>query len=325
MLPHIRLSQKALLADTYGLALNSAHGVAFHRGLGEPLHPTSSTPLTKYLEAERIATYAGVAYSKPNIAVVVNGAQQSEVVKWTSEFFSDAPEDYPDDMPKPESPPSKYHGGEERIAHDSGNTMIIAFPGSPSYTTGSSYKPETSVLAALLGGQSAVKWSSGFSLLGKVAEQNTGARIATHHDAYSDAGLLYITITGSAKAIRGAARDAVATLKRVASGEVSKEDVLKATALAKFEALAAGENLEAGLELTGAGLIQGGSAFQMDEVAKRLSSVDPEQIKKVSLLMALCSKITETNCEIGCRYDIEGEGNCLNCRRPLCPSFRRGD
>lgn len=282
VLPNIKLAQKSLLARTDEMAINSAHGVAFHRGLGEPLHPTSSTPLSKYLNPDRIRAYAGAAYCKPNVALVANGVVQSELAKWTSEFFDDAAAAYPEDVPKLESAPSKYYGGEERIAHDSGNTMIIGFPGSSSFTAGRSYKPELSVLAALLGGQSAIKWSPSFSLLGKVAQQHPGVKIQTSHATYSDAGLLYITLTGPARSIQKAAEDAVKTLKKVSAGEFDKEETAKAIARAKFDALEAGENLEAGLELTGAGLIHGGGAFQMDEVAKRISSVTSDQVKQVN-------------------------------------------
>ena len=265
------------------MALNSAHGVAFHRGLGDPLHPTSSTPLTKYLSAENIRAYASVAYAKANMAVVANGALPEDLSKWVAEYFSDAPDTPSSDLPKIESHPSRYYGGEERIAHDSGNAMVIAFPGSSSFTAGDSYKPEISVLSALLGGESTVKWSSGFSLLAKAASSHPGVKVSTSHAAYSDAGLLHTTLTGSANAIRNVAIDGVKALKSVAAGKVSKEDVSKAVALAKFEALEAGENIEAGLELTGAGLIQGGGAFQMDEVAKRIDSVGADQVTQVSI------------------------------------------
>ncbi|KAI9787354.1 MAG: ubiquinol-cytochrome c reductase core subunit 1 [Peltula sp. TS41687] len=280
--PAIKLSQKKLLANTQEMAINSAHGVAFHRGLGEPLHPTSSTPLNKYLNANNIQAYASAAYIKPNIALVANGATPEDLSKWVPDFFSDAPTSIPAPMPKLEPKPTKYHGGEERIAHASGDTMIIGFPGSSSFTAGSSYKPEISVLATLLGGEPNIKWSSGFSLLAKTAASHPGAKAFTSHAAYSDAGLLYITLTGSAMAIREMSKEVVRCLKSVAAGEVQKEEMQKAIARAKFQALEAGESLEAGLESTGAGLIQGGSAFQMDEVAKRIDGVTADQIKKAA-------------------------------------------
>ena len=281
VIPIIKLNQKALLGKTPDLALNSAYGVAFHRGLGTPLHPSSSTPMTKYLNENYLEAYSKAAYAKPNFAVVANGVEHSELSKWVGEFFTDSPDAAPSDIPAMDKTPSKYYGGEERIAHDSGNSMILAFPGSSSFT-GQSYKPEISVLASLLGGKSSIKWSPGFSLLAKATEAYPGAHITTTHAAYSDAGLLYISINGSANQVRDASKDVVKALKKVAAGEISKEEIKKAIANAKFKALESGQNIAAGLELTGAGLVQEGKAHQIDEVGKGIDGVTEEQVKKVS-------------------------------------------
>ena len=276
-------AQKSILGNPEEFALNSAHGVAFHRGLGVPLHPTSYTPISKYLDPETVAQYSSAAYAKSNIAVVANGASQDELSKWVGEFFTDVPASTAPGIAPLEGEPTKYYGGEERIAHDSGNAMIIAFPGSSSFTAGSSYKPELAVLAALLGGESSIKWAPGFSLLAKGAAPFPGARVFTDHAAYSDAGLLYVTLTGAAKDIRGASAEVVNALKKVAAGEVSKEEITKSVAQAKFRALDAGQNIQGGLELTGAGMVQTGKAFQMDEIAKGIDAVSLDQVKKVRL------------------------------------------
>lgn len=273
----IKLAQKRLLADVTELALNSAHGVAFHRGLGTPLLPTSSTPLSKYLNADSIREFGSSAYAKSNIAVVANGASQGDLTKWVGEFFNNVPSS----GGKLPSETTKYYGGEERIAHDSGNSMVIAFPGSSSFTAGRSYKPEISVLTALLGGQSTIKWSPGFSLLSKAASSFPGASAHTTHFAYSDAGLLTVQFNGSAKAIRGASEAAVKALKSISDGSISKEDFTKAVALAKYRALEEGQNIEAGLVSTGAGLIHGGKPFQIDEVGKAVESVSADKLKSV--------------------------------------------
>lgn len=272
------------------MATNSANSLAFHRGLGVPLYPSSSTPLTKYLDAETISDYASSAYAKNNIAIVANGAEPTELSKWVNEFFSDAPLQATSSL---SSTPSKYYGGEERIAHASGNAMVIAFPGSSSFT-GGSYKPEISVLAALLGGKSSIKWSPGFSLLSKAKDKYQGTTMETRSEIYSDAGLLTITLTGASKDIRGAAGEVVKTIEAIASG-ASKEDFQKAKALAKFNELENGENISAGLELTGAGLVHGDKAYQIDEVAKKIDGVTEEQVKKVRLMLRyvlLCSILT---------------------------------
>ncbi|KAI9820934.1 MAG: ubiquinol-cytochrome c reductase core subunit 1 [Phylliscum demangeonii] len=282
IVPGIKLAQKKLEANSTELAINSAHGVAFHRGLGDPLHPTSATPLAKYLSADYVQAYASVAYAKSNFALVANGAGPDDLVKWAPEFFADAPSAPPAEMPKVEDRPTKYYGGEERIAHASGNTLVIAFPGTSSFTAGRSYQPEIPVLAALLGGQPTVKWSSGFSLFAKAAAAHPGVKVATSHATYSDAGLLYTIFTGPPKAIRDAAKDAVHGLQEVAAGRVQADDVRKAVALAKFDALEAGEHVETGLELTGAGLIQGRSPFQIDQVATRIDAVTGEHLTKAA-------------------------------------------
>ena len=255
--------------------------MAFHRGLGTPLYPSSSTPLSKYLNEESISQFSQSAYAKPNFAVVANGASQADLSKWVGEFFKESK----NSSSSLSSEATKYYGGEERIAHNGGNSFVIAFPGSSSFTAGGSYKPEIAVLAALLGGQSSIKWSPGFSLLSKAVSSFPGASVATTHLAYSDAGLLTIQFSGSAAAIRGASAEAVKALKSVAEGSISKEDFTKAVALAKYRALEEGQNIEAGLVVTGAGLVHGGKAFQIDEVGKSVESVTAEKLKSVCGLL----------------------------------------
>lgn len=263
--------------------MNSAHGVAFHRGLGNSLHPSSSTPMTKYLDENRLQQYSRIAYAKSNFAVVANGADHQELSKWINEFFTELDQSPPQDFPSTGTEPTKYYGGEERIAHDSGNTMVIAFPGSGS-ATGSSYKPESQVLAALLGGQSNIKWTPGFSLLSKATAAYPQAHIATAHHTYSDAGLLTISMYGNAGQIRQASQEVVKAIKNVAAGNVNKEEVKKAIATAKFKALESGQNMNTGIELTGAGLVQGGKAYQIDEHGKSIDTVTEDEVKKVGFV-----------------------------------------
>ena len=285
----MKLAQKGLLGSPLSLALNSVHGVAFHRGLGEPLHATSSVPQINYLDAEDIAKFSDTVYVKDNIAVVANGASHSEFSNWVGQFFQDT-----QSGSKMSGPKSKYYGGEERIVHGSESVYIIGFEGSSSFTAGSTYKPEIAVLTTLLGGQSTIKWSPGFSLLSKSVDNFPGVHVSTQHDAYSDAGLLYITLTGNAAQIAKASKEAVDTLNRGASGDVAEEDIKKAIALAKFRALEAGEQTHVGLEATGNGLIEGGKPFQIDEIGTSIEKVSAEKVKSVSA--NLCSsEVREAN------------------------------
>lgn len=268
------------------MATNSAHSLAFHRGLGTPTASASQTPYTKYLDAATIEYYSKIAYAKSNFAVVANGADHGEFSKWMSEFFDDVPAQPVDSV---SSEQTKYVGGEERIAHDGGNAMVIAFPGSSSFT-GKFYKPEIAVLGSLLGGQSAVKWSPGFTVLGNAAAP--GTKVKTTSAIYSDAGLLYTTITGSAKGVAQTAKAAVEAIKKIAAGEISSEQISKAKAAAKFKELEHGQDIRAGLELTGNGLIHNTQPYQIDEVAKAIDGVSEEAVKSVRL----CPSSYPLNC-----------------------------
>lgn len=273
----MKLNQQALLANTTAMAQNSAFGLAFHRGLGESINASSSLPISKYVDAESVADFAASAYAKPSFAIVGNGVAQGELNKWVGEFFTDIPSQ---PAYKLESQQSKYFGGEERISHGSGNSMVIAFPGSSS-PTGSSYKPEASVLAALLGGPSSIKWSAGSSRLLQATEAAPGLKIQTKSDIFSDAGLLSITLSGSANDVAKNAKPVVDTIKAIASG-ISNEDLAKAKALAKFKELEYGQSTQAAMELTGAGLVQGGKAYQIDEVGKAVDSVTAEKVQQLA-------------------------------------------
>ncbi|KAK3706506.1 ubiquinol-cytochrome c reductase core subunit 1 [Vermiconidia calcicola] len=275
--PMMSLHQKSYLANTTEMAINSAHGLAFHRGLGVPLFPASSTPMKKYLDADSLSEYAASAYSQPNFALVANGVDNGELSKWVSEMFTDVPAQ-PAYQIKTEQ--SKYYGGEERIAHASGNSLVIALPGSSS-PTGPFYKPEVAVLAALLGGQSSIKWSPGFSLLANATQSAPHMFIDTKSSIYSDAGLLTITMVGSASDIKNNAGKVVEALKSVAQG-VDKETFTKAKALAKFKELQYGQETQAAIELTGAGLVHGGKAYQIDEVAKSVEGVTAEKVQQIA-------------------------------------------
>jgi ubiquinol-cytochrome c reductase core subunit 2 len=284
VLPLISFAHKRFLASVTDMATNSAHSLAFHRGLGVPTASASQTPYTKYLDAATIEYFSKIAYTKSNMAVVANGADHGEFSKWMSEFFDDVPAQ-PLEQSTAGTEQTKYVGGEERIAHDGGNAMVIAFPGSSSFT-GKFYKPEIAVLGSLLGGQSAVKWSPGFTILGNAAAQ--GTKVTTTSAIYSDAGLLYTTITGSAKGVAETAKAAVDAIKKIAAGEITSEQVSKAKAAAKFKELEHGQDIRAGLELTGNGLIHNTQAYQIDEVAKAIDGVSEEAVKSVCSDLLQC-------------------------------------
>ncbi|KAF1966442.1 LuxS/MPP-like metallohydrolase [Bimuria novae-zelandiae CBS 107.79] len=279
VLPMIHFAHKRFLADPLDMAINSAHSLAFHRGLGNPTASTSSHPYTKYLEADTIEWYSQFAYAKPNFALVANGAEHSELSKWTSEFFNGVP-DKPAEQILAGTEQTKYYGGEERIAHDKANAFVIGFPGSSSFT-GKFYKPEIAVLGSLLGGESSIKWSSGFSLLGN-AKASPGTKVKTTSAIYSDAGLLYTAITGNAEYVAQTAKSTVELIQKIAAGEISQELFSKAKAAAKFKELEYGQDIAAGIVYTGSGLVSNNQAYQIDEVAKAIDGVTEETVKSAA-------------------------------------------
>ncbi|KAI0137455.1 cytochrome b-c1 complex subunit 2 [Xylariales sp. AK1849] len=270
----IHLKQAKVASDVSALALDSAHSVAFHTGLGNPLYPSTATSLKSYLDENKIVDFAESVYAKSNIALIGDGATTSALSKWTEQFFKSVPSS-PSGSTSLESKATTYYGGEQRIAHTGGNCYVIAFPGS-SFGT---YKPEIAVLAALLGGQSSVKWAPGFTLLSKAAAASPGATASASNLAYSDAGLLTIQVTGAAPAVRIAAQESVKALKSIAEGTVSKEDLTKAIAKAKFDALFASESGVSTLLSAGSGIVHTGKPFQIAETTKSIEGVTADKLK----------------------------------------------
>lgn len=259
------------------LALDAAHSVAFHTGLGAPLYPSPSTPLKGYLNEQTIADYAGAVYNKSNIALIGDGATAQALHKWTEQFFKSTPSSSTSNVTL-NSKASTYYGGEHRTAHTAGNSLVLAFPGS-SFGT---FKPEIAVIAALLGGQPNVKWSPGFTVLSKATAGIPSVSASATNHAYSDAGLLAIQINGSAQAVRSTAEQAVKALKSIASGSASKEDLTKAIAKAKFDTLEGSQSGVAALLSAGSGIVQTGKPFQVVETIQSINGVTADKLQSVS-------------------------------------------
>ncbi|KAL7624770.1 ubiquinol-cytochrome c reductase core subunit 1 [Parahypoxylon ruwenzoriense] len=270
----LKVKQAKLAGDVSALALDLAHSVAFHSGLGASLYPTSSTALKGYLNEFSIAHYASAVYAKPNIALVGDGATTAALHKWTEQFFKNVPAS-PSGPMSLNTKATTYYGGEQRTAHTGGNSLVIAFPGS-SFGT---FKPEIAVLAALLGGQPNVKWSPGFTLLSKAAASAPGVVASGTNLAYSDAGLLAIQVTGAAGSVRQAGTETVKALKSISEGAVSKEDLTKAIAKAKFDALEASQSGVSTLLSAGSGIIHTGKPFQIAETVGSINGVTVDKLK----------------------------------------------
>lgn len=100
--------------------------------------------------------------------------------------------------------------------------------------------------------------------------------------AYSDAGLLTIQLNGAAASVRKGAESVVSALKSVADGSVSKEDVTKAVANAKFEVLEKGQLRDSSIMLAGGGIVNNGKAVDIAAVTKSFDGVTADKLKTVS-------------------------------------------
>ncbi|KAL0637644.1 ubiquinol-cytochrome c reductase core subunit 1 [Maublancomyces gigas] len=253
---------EALQKTPAALSIETAHSVAFHKGLGSPTVALTN----KYLNNITIPGYASTVYTKSNIVVVASGASQSALEKWTTEFLSDVPAG-----PGPPIVQAKYYGGENRVYSTLGNALTIAI-------NAPALKPEYAVIGYLLGGESTIKWSSGSSILSRAVAELPGVTAVTKHSAYTDAGLIYITLSGPAGALTQAGRLAVDAVSKLAT--VKAEDIKKAIAQAKFDVLATAEHQFIGLEAVGQAVIKSAGAPQVEATVKGLEAVTPDSVKK---------------------------------------------
>ncbi|KAF8454924.1 Metalloenzyme, LuxS/M16 peptidase-like protein [Terfezia claveryi] len=269
--PTMQYDLKKLMASPSRLALEYAFGAAFHRGLGASLLATTN----KYVNPGSIEQYASQVYNKYNIALVASGAPHAQLNKWTIEFFGNLKTGS-----KASSPSTKYFGGEARVSSAAGSSYIIAFPGTPSSPN---FKAEYKVLTHLLGGETAVKWNAGFSLLSRAVAGFPGVSAVAKQQHFTDAGLLYITVEGPDALLEKAGQAVVKAINDVT--RVNEEDVKKAIAQAKFDILSEVEGRSVGLELVGQSLIQNGTAPQANVVVRAIEAVTADSVKKVHKLL----------------------------------------
>lgn len=271
------MKQSKLAHNALAQALDNAHAVAFHKGLGSSIYPSSSTSLGPYLNEHTVASFADAVYTKPNIAIIADGATQANLSKWIEPFFKDVPASSRSPL-KLFTEATKYYGGEQRTSVTGSNALVLAFPG----FNLSSDKAELAILTALLGGESNIKWSPGFTLLSKASAAAPGATVVAKNLAYTDAGLLTIQITGSAQAVRKGAEEAVNAIKSVAQSGITKDVLAKAIAKAKFDLLTANELTGAGMVSAGNSLIHGGKIFEVASALKSYEAVTADKVKAVS-------------------------------------------
>ncbi|KAE9388463.1 LuxS/MPP-like metallohydrolase [Gymnopus androsaceus JB14] len=186
-------------------AVEAAHALAFHSGLGSSL----------------------MAPPHNNITVLGTGIDQATLSRLVEKSLSKI-----STALQLSSSASSYFGGETRLqAHGGPQTMFIGF-GSPGAPT-----PEIAALSAYLSPAPSVKWLQ--STLPIAAAIPEGTTVKVVHLPYSDALLFGLLIQGpTGAAVKEAGIAAVQALKTAASG-LKAEDLKKAVAKAKFAAASA--------------------------------------------------------------------------------------
>lgn len=221
--------------------MDLAHQLAFRTGLGNSLFASPHTAV----DFNSATSFAHKALASPsNLAVISTGVDSSTLSSLVSEFFLSPNAATSSPL---SSSPSAYFGGEVRVpAVGHGSVVdhfLVAFKGASA-----SSSPEFSVLRHLLGGEKAVKWSTGTTPLSKLSKGRSSAK--AFNLSYSDAGLFGILVSGKTGEVEGLAKSALSELKKIASG-VSEDEVKQAVAKAKFEAATALESRAGRLELVG--------------------------------------------------------------------------
>lgn len=248
VIPQVAAEYEQAIRDPTTYALDMAHQLAFRHGLGNSLFASPHTAV----DFKSATAFAHSALSTPsNIAVVSTGVDAGLLKSLVSDFFV-APSSSSSPLT---SSASTYFGGEVRVpavGHGSAvDHFLIAFKGADSHDV------EYSVLRHLLGGEAAVKWSTGTSPLSKLGKGRSSAK--AFNLGYSDAGLFGIFVTAPTAEVQGLATQAIAELKRVAAG-ANAEEVKQAVAKAKFAAATALESRVGRLELVG-GQVSHDSAY----------------------------------------------------------------
>ncbi|GAW09905.1 ubiquinol-cytochrome c reductase complex core protein 2 [Lentinula edodes] len=222
-------------------AIEAAHAVAFHNGLGSSLLASPHNSITH----EDIRSFAQSAFTRDNIAVLGTGIDQATLASLVEQSLSKISA-----TSQISSSASSYFGGETRLpAHGGPQTVFVGF-GSAGAPT-----PEIAALSAYLSPTPSVKWSKGSSPIAATIPEGTTVEVV--HLSYSDASLFGLLVQGpSGSAVKEAGKAAVQALKTVSNG-LKGDDLKKALSKAKFTAASAVDSREGLVSILGSKVLSG--------------------------------------------------------------------
>ncbi|UZJ54797.1 hypothetical protein CBS101457_004117 [Exobasidium rhododendri] len=253
------------------------------RGLGASLFSSPASPISH----SQVVDYAHSVFAKDNIAVVGSGIDSGYLSKLVSTYFKDV---------RPtkgsiQAGSKQYFGGDARVSYTPNHAVdgikahyghyFIAFEGA-----GVDASPELAVLRSYLGGESSVKWSTGLSPLAQISEKVPGANANAFNLNFTDSGLFGAYITAPTSKVILAAQETTKALKE-ATKSISKEDLEKAKAKARFEVAAAIESRAGIHSAVGGQLLEAKNVQLLEESFSQLESVSS------SALASAVSKLLE--------------------------------
>lgn len=244
-------------------AIDTAHTIAFRRGLGNSLFSASEHPV----KLEDVKAYASKVYSADNVALLSTGP--SDISSSLSKYFSGL-----SSTGQAQSAKSQYFGGEQRLnlPHD-GHALPSAF-----ISWGStSLSPAHTVLAELLGSGSNIKWNKGLSPLAAIEEADVKA---VNFD-YSDASLFGFAVQSSSESnVKKASQKAVEAFKKIAQNGVESTQLQAAIAKSKFNYTLYADSADGWKQINGNGLINN-NLKSLDQVLGEFDAVSASSIQQV--------------------------------------------
>lgn len=284
VLPQVQTEYEQALNSPAVLGFDQLTQTAYRqRGLGASLFSSPASPLSH----SQVVAYAHSVFAKDNIAVVGSGIDSNHLSKLVSTHFKDV---------RPtkgsiQAGSKQYFGGDARIAYVPNHAVeglrahyghfFIAFEGA-----GLDASPELAVLRSHLGGESSVKWSTGLSPFAQISEKVAGANVNAFNLNFTDSGLFGVYITAPTESVVSAAQETTKAIKQ-ASQSISKEDLEKAKAKARFEAAAAIESRAGIHAAVGGQLLEANKVQLLEETFSKLEGVSS------SGLASAASKILE--------------------------------
>ncbi|KAI8868877.1 LuxS/MPP-like metallohydrolase [Ramicandelaber brevisporus] len=224
----VHFEAQAAKAEPLTAIVDAAHKVAFRTGLGNSLFVS---PENDHVTLDSLMAYAERAFNPANVALIGTGVAHSELTAAASAAFGEAFAAKKAAAAVAEAS-AKYHGGQLNIERDVDVAQyLLAFP------TGAASPEAVRVLAALLGGETHVKWGAAQTPLGAAAEKaGPGASIGAFALPSNGAGLLAVHVTATPAKIADAVRAAASQIASFASGSVAASQLRRAINAARVEA-----------------------------------------------------------------------------------------